>query len=208
MSDPHLPRDGERPAGECVAEPNPELQAQLAAIKQQLGALPTITPAEQTWETIISRTENRPASRVYLALAATVLVSAVLTILIWNPRASIDASNTMVDSAGDRQSTGIDIHATDQPIPRVSDDNLMALQRRSQRLEPALQGAASAVDPTRSLRFRIADLDTQLARAAAIQSDTRDGQTQQRRLWQQRVQMLETVAEVRRANAVAQQVIY
>ncbi len=87
-----------------------------------------------------------------------------------------------------------------------TDRVLAVLHERSRQLEPlTIRAGSLAGDPAASaLKVRIADVDGQLA--AALDGELSQAEAQ--RLWGQRVALLESLAEVRRARAALQPAVF
>lgn len=213
LSDLLALRDGEPvdPAAAQAAARDPEAQATLSELERlrtELRALPPVTPDEAVWAAIQERTaagagggaSTGPVAagaaaalpgwlqRFPLATAATVFLAAALTIMLWDPTAAPGG---------------------DAPGPQVSDP-VAQLMLRSRRLESELmtRAAAPALGNTSSeeaLLYGIADVDAQLnALYAADEVDP----AERERLWQQRVMLLESLADVQRGQAVLRPAIY
>ena len=93
----------------------------------------------------------------------------------------------------------------DEPIVEQVIDTSLADAERSQQLEPLVYGVriGQVNSSERALLYRIADLDAQLARSP---EDLR--QEELRRMWGQRVALLESLAQVRRTRATLQPTVY
>ncbi len=192
-------RDGEElPADVARAiEGDPAAQGELEklrGIRQQLNALPAVPPDPAVWEEI-SRRAQPPRSwtlRYPLATAATVFLAAALTIVAWNPLGNGGAG------------------AGPEPVV-VADGALVDLMSRSQALEshlpvqgtPAGQLAWGSAEE--ALRYRIADIDAQLMRI--YETEPVDVERREA-LWRQRVDLLESLTQVQRGQAVVRPAIY
>ena len=85
----------------------------------------------------------------------------------------------------------------------MESEAIRALRERSRQLEPITQSYDA--DPVASaFRYRIADVDSQLSSIP----EGRLNQEEAQRLWGQRVALLESLAEVRRARAALQPAVY
>ena len=181
-------RDGERldPRRSSEIEADPELRSQLATLRQlkhDLNELPDVAPAADTWARIQERSAAKPSAfaritgRYPLAMAATVALAAMLGIVVWDP-----ANLQSDDPAATPQVADLSSVAAGSTGNRYA-----ALVNRSQQLESALL-------------YRIADLDTQLNASPAGDSASLEAREQ---LWEQRVRLLESLAQSRRATAQA-----
>ncbi len=174
-----------------------EARPEVAELKQALKQLPGIEPDPSLWASIQDRagsgsTESHTSARLShprLAQAAGLLLA--LT-------AGIFGVNALRDS-------GMQQTLPPEPVLSRSIDGeaIQALRTRSRQLEPIAQNYGS--DPVASaFRYRIADVDSQL-------TDIPEGRLNQeevQRLWGQRVALLESLAEVRRARAALQPAVY
>lgn len=198
-------RDGERldPRRSSEIEADPELRSQLATLRQlkhDLNELPDVAPAADTWARIQERSVAKPSAfaritgRYPLAMAATVALAAMLGIVVWDP-----ANLQSEDPAATPQVADLSSVAAGSTGNRYA-----ALVNRSQQLESALLFQPGAgVDwntDQRALLYRIADLDTQLNASPAGDSASLEAREQ---LWEQRVRLLESLAQSRRATAQA-----
>lgn len=198
-SDLHaLPDDGREDALEALSQ-----QPAVAELRRSLRKLPEIEPAPEVWARIQARTNHtrtknaRAPGAGYrerlmpFALAAGLLVAVAAGILSLN-----------VLTEGDFPAELSERQVASVP---VGDSALRALRDRSRLLEPIAQRRASPSDPfTPAVRFRIADLDSQLSSAPEGRLD----QAETQRLWGQRVALLESLAEIRRARAALQPAVY
>ena len=188
-SDPLAFPDGGADARLKALEARPE----VAELRQALQQLPDIEPDPAVWAKIQDRA--RPESRggsvtdrfAPFAMAAGLLLAVTAGLL---------GVNVLRDS--------------DQSLPPnqvvslpVESDAIRALRERSRQLEPITQSYDA--DPVASaFRYRIADVDSQLS----AMPEGRLNQEEAQRLWGQRVALLESLAEVRRARAVLQPAVY
>ncbi|NIP13404.1 MAG: hypothetical protein GWM88_01135 [Pseudomonadales bacterium] len=192
-------RDGEELPDDVVRgiEGDPAAQRDLRTlrgIRQELNALPPVQPDPALWEEINRRAHPSRSwtLRYPLATAATVFVAAALTIVAWNP----------LRKGGDAAGPG--------PV-LVADGALVDLMSRSQVLEshlpvqgtPAGQLAWGSAEE--ALRYRIADIDAELMRL--YETEPLDVERREA-LWRQRVDLLESLTEVQRGQAVVRPAIY
>ncbi len=203
-------RDGERldPDRAAAIEESPDARAQLMVLRQikhELNELPAVAPPPDSWENVRARTaaggsSGTPWLRRYpLAVAASAFLVAALTVIAIDPAGLTERGSEPRVAGGDNV------------VPPVAVDpvrgSYAALVVRSQELESALLGAAQpSTDPTqRALLYRIADVDSELSRVAGAELD--DPALRQA-LWARRVELLETLAASRRANAVARRAVF
>ena len=208
VSDLLAHRDGEKLDPEIAAqiEADPvsrERLQQYRELKYRLNELPDVAPPAQTWEAIQQRTAVAQRSfmssiqRFPLATAASVFFAAALGILLWNP-ANLAPAAGVAGVAG-VAGNGIEI-ATGQ--------DYAALVNRSQRLELLLSRTSRPVfrdAAQQAIKYRLADLDAELDRYAYGE---RQGPAARELLWRQRVELLESLAQARRLQAVAQAAVY
>lgn len=198
-------RDGERldPRRSSEIEADPEMRSQLATLRQlkhDLNELPDVTPPPDTWAQIQARTSARPSTfavitgRFPLAMAATVALAAMIGIVVWDPANLQSQGPASAPQVADLSSVAAG----------STGSRYAALVNRSQQLESALLFQPGAgVDwntDQRALLYRIADLDTQLN---AEPSDELASLEAREQLWAQRVRLLESLAQSRRATAQA-----
>ncbi len=202
-------RDGERgeaDAAEVLARPGAtKLLGELERLQQALRSLPDPTPDAGSWERI--RNAARPVP-VRHDRAGTVLrcpglfvpyaAAAGLTL-------ALAAGLLAVHAARDGAATGAvgERPSTTQPVAKA-DPALESLYERSRRLEPLLVSADRRDPMEQALRLRIADLDGQITGIP----DSAASRQQEERLWGQRVALLESLAQVRRARATLQPAVY
>lgn len=204
ISDLLAHRDGESLELEVAAriEADPGSRARLQRfreLKARLNELPAVTPSTAAWEAIQRRSARRRwingIRRFPLATAASVFFAAVLGIIVWNPAELLDRGDV----------SDVVLEPTPAPVP-VRD--YAAVLDRSQQLESLLWRAAPKPAPDnvqRALVYRLADLDTELGRYPIVgQQDP----VARERLWRQRVELLEALAQTRRARAVVQPAVY
>jgi hypothetical protein len=202
-------RDGEPVAAELVAHVRScpictgELQ-RLSALRAEMQALPQFDPPDLAWErieqTIPRRTMKLPPRRVGLAAAAAALIT--ITAIAFIAR------------YGDQRSTERSAHACATPAecppkvvnpPNSSISHLDELVAQSQQLEQILQtlpqrpriervSTAATID---TIEQRIAWLDFQLSSAP----DGDLSEEQSRRLWRERVELMDSLVKVRYAEA-------
>ncbi len=174
---------------EADSESRKHLQA-LRKIKHALNELPGIEPADEVWQNIDQRLRlnknlerQRGFKRRYpwanLATAATVFFAAALSILWWNP--------------ADEGVTGL-------PTAPLSDLVLRSQQLESQVFYPQARRRVSAGQlawnsSQQALLYRIADVDSELN---WYYEDRLPDPQKRERLWRQRVELLESLAEVQR----------
>lgn len=189
-----LPADVARSIeGDAAAQSDLET---LHGIKQQLNALAPVQPDPALWDEISGRVQpqRRWTLRYPIATAATVFLAAALTIVAWNPL----------------QNGGGATDADAGPVV-VADGALVDLMSRSQVLEahlpvqgtPAGQLAWGSAEE--ALRYRIADIDAELMRL--YETEPLDVERREA-LWRQRVDLLESLTEVQRGQAVVRPAIY
>lgn len=171
-----------------------EARAEIAELRRTLKALPDIEPDPLLWERVQARvrTPARGGSagrRVPLAMAATVLLAVTAGFF-----GATLLPNLQQEGAG----------AVQEPLDGwAENETIRALQARSRQLEPFTRNFET--DPAASaFRFRIADVDAQLSGMA----DEPLSQAEAQRLWGQRVALMESLAEVRRARAALQPAVY
>jgi len=199
ISDLLAHRDGERLEPEVSAqiEADPQARDQLAAlrrIKHELNELAPIEPDPGIWAEI-SQSQVRERSwtlRYPLATAATVFLAAALAIVAWNP-----ASEFAGDAA--------------PPAVVLPDGGLADLMSRSRSLQAELPvrgmqaGQFRSSSSEQALLYRIADVDAELiALYEAPQMDVE----RRERLWSRRVELLESLTDVQRGQAVLRPAIY
>ena len=208
VSDLLAHRDGEKLDPEIAAqiEADPvsrERLQQYRELKYRLNELPDVAPPAQTWEAIRQRTAIAQRSfmssiqRFPLATAASVFFAAALGILLWNP-ANLAPAAGVAGVAG-VAGNGIEIAAG---------QDYAALVNRSQRLELLLSRASRPVfrdAAQQAIKYRLADLDAELDRYTYGE---RQGPAARELLWRQRVELLESLAQARRLQAVAQAAVY
>lgn len=206
ISDLLAHRDGESLELEVAAriEADPGSRARLQRfreLKAQLNELPAVKPSTAAWEAI-QRRSARPRwdlingiRRFPLATAASVFFAAVLGIIVWNPAQLLDRGDVA------------DLVLEPSPVP-VPVRDYAAVLDRSQQLESLLWRASPKPAPDnvqRALVYRLADLDAELGRYPIVGQQDPVGRE---RLWRQRVELLEALAQTRRARAVVQPAVY
>lgn len=195
-------RDGEPVGAELVAHVKScpictgELQ-RLSALRAEMQALPQFDPPDLAWEriqqTIPRRPPKFPPRRVGLAAAAAALIT--LGVI------------AAIAQQGDKRSNERTAHAPKVLSTPVASDipHLDELVAQSQQLEQILQtlpqrpriervSTAATID---TIEQRIAWLDFQL-------SSSPDGdlnEEQSRRLWRERVELMDSLVKVRYAEA-------
>ncbi len=199
LSDLLALRDGERLAPERAAELEADSIARaeltvLRQLKHELNELPAVAPPAGAWAEIQARSRKRPlrfnvTEHFPLATAATVFIAALVGIMVWDP--------------ADLSSTGAPAPASVATVTPSSPENARyaALVNRSQQLESALLYPAStgAWSPSQeAMLLRIADLDQELS--AAGEDEQLLSLEAREALWRQRVALLESLAQSRRAR--------
>ncbi len=174
-----------------------EARPEVAELKQALQQLPDIEPDPAVWASIQNRAQA-PSGGNGGGVGARFAPYAMAAGLLLAVTAGILGVNVLRDS---------DLEQTMPPNQVVSlpveSDAVRALRERSQLLEPITQSYDA--DPVaNAFRYRIADVDSQLS---AI-PEGRLNQEEAQRLWGQRVALLESLAEVRRARAALQPAVY
>jgi hypothetical protein len=199
ISDLLAHRDGERLEPEVSAqiEADPQARSELATlrrIKHELNALAPIEPDPSIWAEInqAQAPQRNWTLRYPLATAATVFLAAALAIVTWNP-----ASEFAGDAA--------------PPAVVLPDGGLADLMSRSRSLQAELPvrglqaGQFRSSSSEQALLYRIADVDAELiALYEAPQMDVEHRE----RLWSQRVELLESLTDVQRGQAVLRPAIY
>jgi hypothetical protein len=204
ISDLLAHRDGERldPQRAVEIEASAEHRSELAVLRQlkhELNELPSVVPPAEAWAQIQARTSKRPSSfarftqRFPVAMAATIALAAMLGIVVWDP------ANLQSQRPGGSPLPVADLSA----VATGSQANrYAALVNRSQQLESALlyRPGASVTwsEDQQALLYRIADLDSELNAAPAGELPSLDSRE---RLWEQRVLLLESLAQSRRVSA-------
>lgn len=198
-------RDGELPTADAARVLGHRQAAadleRIGRLRDTLRALPDPDPEPALWDRI--QAAAKPAGRrggavvrfpgrfIPYAAAAGLLLALGAGVLGVNA----DRQSTATHGASAAVVDGTE--ATEDPVLRV-------LHERSKRLEP-LMLSANRRDPTeRALRMRIADLDGQISGSAGAGLNRQQAE----RLWGQRVALLESLAEVRRARATLQPAVY
>lgn len=179
-----------------------EARPEVAELKQALGQLPDIEPDPAVWAGIQHRARRESAAAVPgksggdvtgrfapYAMAAGLLLAVTAGILGVNVLRDSDPEQSMPPN-----------QVVSLP---VESEAIGALRERSRLLEPITQSYDA--DPVASaFRYRIADVDSQLSSIP----EGRLNQEEAQRLWGQRVALLESLAEVRRARAALQPAVY
>ena len=218
VSDLLAHRDGEKLDPEIAAqiEADPvsrERLQQYRELKYRLNELPDVAPPAQTWEAIQQRTAVAPRSfmssiqRFPLATAASVFFAAALGILLWNP-ANLAPAAGVRPAAGVAGVAGVAGNGIEIAAEIAAGQDYAALVNRSQRLESLLSRASQPVfrdAAQQAIKYRLADLDAELDRYAYGE---RQGPAARQLLWRQRVELLESLAQARRLQAVAQAAVY
>lgn len=190
-------RDGELPAADAAgvlarADSAATLE-RIHGLRDALRALPDPEPDVALWDRIRAAATppgGRGRGGAVMRFPGRFLPYAAAAGLVL----ALGAGLLGVNAA--RQTNGTAEAATD-PV-------LQQLYERSKRLEP-LMLSGDRRDPTeRALRLRIADLDDQITGNpdAGVNLQT------EQQLWSQRVALLESLAEVRRARVTVQPAVY
>ncbi|MGE0621804.1 MAG: hypothetical protein AB7I04_14220 [Pseudomonadales bacterium] len=190
-------RDGELPEAEAAGVLSRAGSAatleRIHGLRDALRALPDPEPDEALWERIRAAAtppDGQGRGGAVMRFPGRFLPYAAAAGLVL----ALGAGLLGVNAA--RQTNGTAEAATD-PV-------LQQLYERSKRLEP-LMLSGDRRDPTeRALRLRIADLDGQITGNpdAGVNPQT------EQQLWSQRVALLESLAEVRRARVTVQPAVY
>ena len=178
-----------------------------AGLPARLRALDDIEPGDEVWARIQSRTTMPPAGgdhivrgasrfRWHSRVVAPLAVAAGLLIAVMVGLLSVNAFNLKGSNGAVERSVS------------AADTALEALYRRSRELEPLVQGAryARSDSAERAFIYRIADVDSQLA--GVEPGGMAPSRREVEKLWGQRVALLESLAEVRRARAVLRPAVY
>jgi hypothetical protein len=196
-------RDGEPVGAELVAHVRScpictgELQ-RLSALRAEMQELPRFEPPELAWEriqqTIPQRARKLPPRRVGIAAAAAALITL--------------ATIALIARYGDQQSSERSAHTPKVLNDPASSDvtHLDELVAQSQELEQILQklpqrpriervSTAATID---TIEQRIAWLDFQLS---SVSDDGDLSEEQSRRLWRERVELMDSLVKVRYAEA-------
>lgn len=189
-------------------------QPAVAELKQSLNELPDIEPGDEVWARIQARAAESvtasAAARKSGGVRARMLPFAMAAGLILAVGAGIVSLNLLREGQfsselDQRQVASLPMNDRPMNDRTMNDRSLGALRDRSRQLEPIVQGSGAAVDPVASaVRFRIADLDSQLIGMP----EGRLNQQATERLWSQRVALMESLAEVRRARAASQPAVF
>lgn len=201
-------RDGElapAAAAEVLARPGaPALRDELGRLRDALRSLPDPVPDAVRWARIRDTgrarapAAGRPGGAV-LRFPGRFVPYAAAAGLVLALGAGLLAVNTVRQSSTAGGAPG---RASDTTVQE--DPTLRVLYERSKRLEPLLV-SADRRDPTeQALRLRIADLDSQIVGGPEAGLNRQQAE----RLWGQRVALLESLAEVRRARATLQPAVY
>jgi hypothetical protein len=195
-------RDGEPVGAELVAHVRScpictgELQ-RLSTLRAEMQALPQFEPPDLSWEriqqTVPRHAAKLPPRRVGLAAAAAALIT--LGVI------------AVIAQHGDKRTDERTVHAPKVLNTQVSSDmpHLDELVAQSQQLEQILQilpqrprvervSTAATID---TIEQRIAWLDFQLSST----SDWDLSEEQSRRLWRERVELMDSLVKVRYAEA-------
>jgi hypothetical protein len=182
--------------GQCPA--CSERLRNLALVREQLQSLPSLEPPGSSWDRIQSRlAEARPATRGWRglrahAMAASAVVAIGLVVVAsflvrhGGPSPEI-APQVALDTAGPDTTHVAELVAQSQRL----DDLLQALPDRP-RIERV--STAATID---TLEERVQWLDVQLSQTP----DARLSEAQARRLWRERVDLMDSLVKVRYAEA-------
>jgi hypothetical protein len=180
----------------------------LRRTRTALAALPLSEPAPASWAQIVQRAAARPSGAgpwLFVAgfgVAAAVMVLAVLIAHLQQPAAPAPLASAQ-SQAPARAPDGATPPATNAGTP-VSELDTDALMQRSRRLEAAL--AAMSYEPrvvNAGTAATIATLEDHLAYVDyRLSMDVEDPlpPEQSRRLWQQRVDLMDSLVNVRYAQ--------
>lgn len=197
-------RDGERLDPQQAAEIDADVErrselAVLRQLKHELNELPLVAPPADAWAQIQARTSKRSNSftrftqRFPLAMAATVALAAMLGIVVWDP-ANLQSQRP--------EGSAVPVADLSAVASGSQASRYAALVNRSQQLESALLYQPEATltwsEDQRALLYRIADLDSELNAAPVGELPSLDARE---RLWEQRVRLLESLAQSRRVSA-------
>lgn len=218
-------RDGEPLSAETrqrIAE-DQHASAQLALlqrVKSELKTLPDVQPDADTWEQVqqqlaqrqatgtsgrdgqVPIVEPEPIARGWrlpypMATAAGVFFAAVLLSTLWLQQLATDVPGNNTAANGPEPLVAANSTAGTS-APTVAADTMGALIDRSQRLEAVARlPVARAIDgqerSRQALLYRIADLDAELN--SLIEEEPMDPVLKEK-LWQQRVELLETLVAI------------
>ncbi len=218
-------RDGEPLSAETrqrIAEDR-KASAQLALLQQaksQLNALPDVQPDEDTWQRVqqqlaqrqaagtsgqggqISVFEPEPTPRGWrlpypMVTAAGVFFAAVMLSTLWLPQLGTEVPGISTP-VNDPEPLVAANSASGASPPTAAADTMGALIDRSRRLEAVARlPVARAIDgqerSRQALLYRIADLDAELN--SLIEEEPMDPALKEK-LWQQRVELLETLVAI------------
>lgn len=169
--------------------------ARLTALKSDLRKLPSFEPPTRAWTAIRGQLQHQPQRRPsrapLFALAASVMVAVLVLPMMHRTSVLIPGG-----SSGSANQAGM--------VPEA--DSVGTLMQRSQRLDAVLQvlprrpqveraGTSATID---ELQNRIQMLDLQLSAAAGEQHHD-----DARRLWNARVELMNSLVHVRYAEAAA-----
>lgn len=182
-------------------------QPAVAELKQSLNELPDIVPGHEVWARIQARAAPAPGSNgmrtrmLPFAMAAGLILAVGAGIISLN----VVREGKFPSELDQRQIASLPMNNRTMNDRTMNDRSLGALRDRSRQLEPIIQGSGATADPVASaVRYRIADLDSQLIGM----SEGRLNQQETQRLWSQRVALMESLAEVRRARAASQPAVF
>jgi hypothetical protein len=168
--------------------------ARLTALKSDLRQLPCFEPPARAWHAIRDQLERQPQRRTsrapLFALAASVMVAVLVLPMMHRAPVLLPGDSSRIAN----QATGV-----------AGSDSLGTLMQRSQRLDAVLQvlprrpqveraGTSATID---ELQNRIQMLDLQLSAATGEQHHD------EARLWNARVELMNSLVHVRYAEAAA-----
>ena len=183
----------------------------LRRVRTALAGLPLQEPASAVWTGITQRAARQPKhSRVWMfvsgmSVAAALMLVGLLVLRAERPEMAISspplASRTSPVGAGDTQTVA---PAAQSVQPATPTDDRDALIERSRRLEAALAAVrfqpqvvnAGTAMTIETLEDRIAFVDYRLS----MEAEDPLPPEQQRRLWQQRVDLMDSLVNVRYAQ--------
>jgi len=195
-------RDGDPVAAELVAHVRScpictgELQ-RLSAVRAEMQALPDFDPPELAWEriqqTIPRRAATLPPRRIGFAAAAAALVTIAVIALIarhsdrHGGEHSVQTPKVLKDPASSNVSHLDELVAQSQQLEQI-------LQKLPERPRIERVSTAATID---TIEQRIQWLDFQLTSI----SDGDLSEEQSRRLWRERVELMDSLVKVRYAEA-------
>jgi hypothetical protein len=187
--------------GQCAA--CTEQLRNLALVREQMRSLPQLEPPGSSWDRIQSRlAEARPASRGWSGLRAHAMAaSAVVGIGL------VVVASFLVRHGGPSHQVAPQVALAPSQGGGNADDakHVADLVAQSQRLDDLLQALperprierVSTVATIDTIEERVQWLDVQLSQTP----DTRLSDAQARRLWRERVDLMDSLVKVRYAEA-------